>query len=68
MTGPPYSLFELHPEMVNEPECEARLKLLRDLGVNRVNIGVQTFDDAVLARINRRHMTRRLPKAHRAVS
>lgn len=58
LQGPPYSLFELHPEMVNDADCEAKLKLLRDLGINRVNIGVQAFDDDVLCLINRRHTVR----------
>lgn len=31
------------------------LNALADLGVNRISIGVQSFDDATLARIGRRH-------------
>ncbi|HLG52181.1 MAG TPA: radical SAM family heme chaperone HemW [Chloroflexota bacterium] len=31
------------------------LQALRDLGVNRLSIGVQTFDDALLRRLGRRH-------------
>lgn len=33
----------------------ALLKTLRSLGVNRISIGVQSLDDATLARIGRRH-------------
>jgi len=51
----PYEGFEIHPEMVHDPECEAKLKLLKDVGVNRVNIGVQAFDDDVLRAVYRRH-------------
>ncbi len=41
--------------MVRNPDCEAKLKLLRDMGVGRVNVGVQAFDDNVLRAVNRRH-------------
>jgi oxygen-independent coproporphyrinogen III oxidase len=51
----PYNILELHPEMVHEPECEAKIKLLKAHGVNRINVGVQVFDDDVLGRVNRRH-------------
>jgi oxygen-independent coproporphyrinogen III oxidase len=50
-----YLGFEVHPEMVNNPDCEAKLKLLKEMGVGRVNIGVQAFDDNVLRAVNRRH-------------
>jgi oxygen-independent coproporphyrinogen III oxidase len=53
----PYNILELHPEMVHEPDCEAKIKLLKDVGVNRINVGVQVFDDDVLGRVNRRHTT-----------
>ncbi len=34
---------------------ENKLRALRSLGVNRLSIGVQSFDDAVLRRMNRGH-------------
>ena len=33
----------------------SKLKLLKDLGVNRFSIGAQTFDDKILSSFNRRH-------------
>lgn len=54
LTGP-YFNFELHPEMVRAPDAEHKLRYLRDRGVNRVNVGLQTFDDTVLTHVNRRH-------------
>lgn len=46
--------FECNPDDVTE-EMLVRLKAL---GVNRVSMGVQTFDDAMLHTINRRHNAR----------
>lgn len=43
--------FEVHPENAS-PEL---FSLLRNLGVNRLNIGVESFDDRILASENRRH-------------
>lgn len=43
--------FEMHPESSDEE----RLAVLRDHGVNRINIGVESFDDRLLAAENRRH-------------
>jgi putative oxygen-independent coproporphyrinogen III oxidase len=39
------------------------LALLRDLGVNRVSLGVQSLDDRELAFLGRRHSTRKAEKA-----
>jgi oxygen-independent coproporphyrinogen-3 oxidase len=50
-----YIGYEVHPEMVRDPECEAKLKFLKKIGVDRVNVGVQVFDDKVLKAVNRRH-------------
>jgi oxygen-independent coproporphyrinogen III oxidase len=50
--------FEVHPEMVNYPDWEDKLKFLKSVGVNRVNVGVQAFDDDVLKAVNRRHTVR----------
>jgi len=41
---------------VNPESCDrARLRTLRDAGVNRVSVGVQSFDPGVLAKLGRRH-------------
>lgn len=45
---------ELHPQTVTE----ALVETLAELGVTRLSIGVQSFDDAVLQRCNRRHSAR----------
>lgn len=36
---------------------EAKLRALRQMGVNRLSIGVETFDDALLKSVARRHST-----------
>jgi len=43
--------FEMHPESSDED----RLAVLNAHGVNRINIGVESFDDRLLAAENRRH-------------
>ena len=45
---------ELHPAAVTKP----LVRTLADLGATRLSIGVQAFDDATLARCNRRHTVR----------
>ncbi len=45
---------ELHPKTVSE----ALVETLAELGVTRLSIGVQSFDDEVLKRCNRRHSAR----------
>jgi oxygen-independent coproporphyrinogen-3 oxidase len=50
-----YLGFEIHPEMVRAPDAEEKLRFLRASGVNRINVGVQAFDDEVLRATNRRH-------------
>ena len=49
----PYDEFtvEMNPDDVSGPLLEG----LTGLGVNRISLGVQSFDDAVLRRMNRRH-------------
>lgn len=42
---------ELNPEGVNYDY----LRALYDLGINRISLGCQTFDDTILKQINRRH-------------
>ncbi len=43
--------FEMHPESVTDD----RLAVLEKYGVNRINIGVESFTDVLLAHENRRH-------------
>ena len=50
---------ELHPAAVTAP----LVRTLAALGVNRLSIGVQAFDDATLARCNRRHTARQALEA-----
>jgi oxygen-independent coproporphyrinogen-3 oxidase len=50
-----YATFELHPEMSRDADCDAKLDLLRQFGINRVSLGLQAFDEKVLRTINRHH-------------
>lgn len=43
--------FELHPENATEEKME----ILRKHAINRINIGVESFDDIILKSENRRH-------------
>lgn len=43
--------FEVHPENADT----ALFQVLMEVGVNRINIGVETFDDKILAQERRRH-------------
>ena len=43
--------FEVNPETVDR----AKLAAYREAGINRLSFGVQSFDDAELARLDRRH-------------
>lgn len=54
--GGPFGEFtvEVNPEDICQ-RGEAYVKGLLDLGVNRVSMGVQSFDDALLRWMNRRH-------------
>ena len=55
--------IELNPATVNAPLLEA----LRAVGVNRVSLGVQSFNDETLARIGRRHNAKTALQAIRLV-
>jgi len=49
---------------VNPADFDADLfTFLRDLGVNRLNIGVQSFDDGILSFLGRRHNAREAKEA-----
>ena len=62
----PYEEFtlEVNPEDIVE-KGPAYAETLRVLGVNRVSMGVQSFDDGLLARMNRRHDAARAEAAFR---
>jgi len=44
---------------------EAKLKAWREMGINRLSIGVQAFDDSLLAWLNRRHGSKQAKKVIR---
>ena len=44
---------------------EAKLKAWRQMGINRLSIGVQSFDDTTLAFLNRRHSSKQAKKVIR---
>ncbi len=64
------ALRECSLEMNPEDADESKLRAFRRLGVNRLTIGVQSFDDTVLKRVNRTHSARQaleaIDKAHRS--
>lgn len=62
-TPPPEFTVELHPQ----DATDARLEALRRGGVNRVSLGVQSFDDAALAAMGRGHDARSAAAAFRRV-
>jgi oxygen-independent coproporphyrinogen III oxidase len=47
--------YDVDPVTILGPEGEQRLKLLRDYGVDRLTIGVQSLNDDVLKLMNRHH-------------
>lgn len=53
--------FEMHPETVTVE----RLTKLKSLGVNRISMGVETFDDQILSEENRRHTSEDALRAYR---
>lgn len=60
--------FECNPDDLAPSHASHTLaKLLHDLGVNRISMGVQSFDDAVLRSINRRHTSQQVFEAIRSV-
>ena len=63
--GGPYDEFtvEVNPEDIVE-KGEEYVKGLIDLGVNRISMGVQSFDDGVLKFMNRRHDAETARKAY----
>ena len=63
--GGPYEEFtvEVNPEDIVEKGEEYVAGLLR-LGVNRISMGVQSFDDGILRFMNRRHSAETARKAY----
>jgi oxygen-independent coproporphyrinogen-3 oxidase len=59
--GPVETTLEVNPSTVER----SRLPEFRALGVNRVSVGVQSFDDAVLKRLGRAH---RVEEAHQTLA
>nr|WP_263313129.1 radical SAM family heme chaperone HemW [Mammaliicoccus sp. Marseille-Q6498] len=51
--------FEANPDELTE----AKIKLLKDYGVNRLSLGVQTFDDELLKVLGRTHHSEDIEKA-----
>ena len=49
--------YDVDPNTLCGPEGLERLKIMRDFGVNRLTIGVQSFNDHVLKLMNRHHDT-----------
>ena len=50
-----FNTMELHPEFVREPDALERLQEIKALGINRISIGVQAFEQVILDNLNRRH-------------
>lgn len=47
--------YDVDPGTLLGPEGKERLKIMRDFGVERLTIGVQSFDDRILIKMNRPH-------------
>ena len=58
---------EITVEMNPDDVTRDKLSLLRELGVNRISMGVQSFDERQLARLGRRHTARQAEAALDAV-
>ncbi|MFA7691996.1 MAG: radical SAM family heme chaperone HemW [Candidatus Hydrogenedentes bacterium] len=53
--APNLSRPEISMEVNSEDVTDSRVKIWKSLGVNRISVGVQSFDDATLIRMGRRH-------------
>jgi oxygen-independent coproporphyrinogen III oxidase len=59
-----YGTFELHPEFFRDLKAAQEfVDVLREYGINRVSVGVETFNQALLNQTNRRHGLAFLTKA-----
>ncbi len=47
--------YDVHPGDLLGPDGKERLRIMRDYGSTRLTIGAQSFDDAILERMNRGH-------------
>lgn len=47
--------YDVDPNTLIGPEGEERLRIMRDYGVDRLTIGVQSLDNQTLANMNRHH-------------
>jgi oxygen-independent coproporphyrinogen-3 oxidase len=47
--------YDVDPSTLVGPEGMERLRIMRSFGVDRLTIGVQSFNDAILKRMNRSH-------------
>ncbi len=47
--------YDVDPPTLLGPEGKERLRILRSYGVDRLTIGVQSFDDEILKKMNRPH-------------
>jgi len=47
--------YDVHPGDLLGPDGRERLRIMRDYGSTRLTIGAQSFDDAILKRMNRGH-------------
>ena len=47
--------FEAEPRSVLGEEGAAKLRVLREFGIHRISLGVQSFNDRLLQRMGRRH-------------
>lgn len=47
--------WDVDPNNLIGPEGEERLRILKDYGVSRLTIGIQSFDEGLLKKMNRAH-------------
>lgn len=59
--------FEAEPGNLLGPQGRERLRVLRDHGVSRISMGVQSFDDTVLERMQRTHTAQQAIQAIDAI-
>jgi oxygen-independent coproporphyrinogen-3 oxidase len=52
--------FEAEPGTLNE----SKLKMIRDIGVTRLSLGVENFNDDILSRNNRAHQSREIMRSY----
>lgn len=55
LSASPQFNVDLDPQTMLGPAGDERLKIMKSYGVSRLTIGVQSFDDEILKRMNRPH-------------